>query len=132
MSQLAYDVTSNVTPEQICSLFVSAFEGGYSPWIHEADFISGTVDTSDPVVFWGHDEYYANPFQMKIRYDSPDGEEGNAEGVKIIANADVVRGLGIMAKKYPFHFASILNENADAITGDVLVQCVLMDDIVYG
>ena len=38
----------------------------------------------------------------------------------------------IMADKFPRHFANILNENDDAETGDVFLQCCLWGDIVYG
>lgn len=42
------------------------------------------------------------------------------------------RGLKVMAAKYPRHFQDFLNEDADATTGDVFVQCCLFGEIVYG
>lgn len=44
----------------------------------------------------------------------------------------IKRGLDIMAELCAEHFADIVNENEDAITGNVLVQCALLGDIVYG
>ena len=41
-------------------------------------------------------------------------------------------GLQVMASKYPDHFNDVVREMGDAITGDVLVQCALFGDIVYG
>lgn len=41
-------------------------------------------------------------------------------------------GLVILAKKAPRLFAQVLDETGDADTGDALVQCALLGDIVYG
>jgi hypothetical protein len=37
-----------------------------------------------------------------------------------------------MAREAPQHFADFLNENDDADTGDVFVQCCLLGEIRYG
>jgi len=41
-------------------------------------------------------------------------------------------GLDFMAHTYPKHLADIIEERDDAITGDVLLQCSLLGDIIYG
>lgn len=46
--------------------------------------------------------------------------------------ATIQRGLRVMLDKYPRHFADAVGENADAITGDVFLQCCLFGEIVYG
>lgn len=38
----------------------------------------------------------------------------------------------ILATKYPHHFCDILKDGGDATTGDVLIQCALFGEIVYG
>jgi hypothetical protein len=42
------------------------------------------------------------------------------------------KGLKIMAEKYDWHFKNIVNENDDAETSDVLLQCAVMGDITFG
>lgn len=44
----------------------------------------------------------------------------------------MIKGLTIMAQKYPRHFANFIDENDDAETADVFIQCSVMGDIVYG
>lgn len=44
----------------------------------------------------------------------------------------VERGLGVMFQKYPHHYADFQKDNADAVTGDVFLQCCLLGDVVYG
>lgn len=42
------------------------------------------------------------------------------------------RGLNVMARLYPRHFADFVNDHYDVITGDVFIQCALLGEIVYG
>ena len=44
----------------------------------------------------------------------------------------LIAGLQVMASKYPRHFADVLNENDDAGTGDVFLQCCLFGEIIFG
>jgi hypothetical protein len=41
------------------------------------------------------------------------------------------RGLEDLATKYPRHFADLVNEDNDAITADVLLQCCLFGELIY-
>ena len=41
------------------------------------------------------------------------------------------RGLDELATKYPRHFADLVNENTDAITANVLLQCCLFGELIY-
>jgi hypothetical protein len=43
----------------------------------------------------------------------------------------IVRGLDDLATKYPRHFADLVNENTDAITANVLLQCCLFGELIY-
>jgi len=43
----------------------------------------------------------------------------------------IAQGLEVMASKYPRHFADLVNENTDAITADVLLQCCLFGELIY-
>jgi hypothetical protein len=44
----------------------------------------------------------------------------------------IAQGLDSLATKYPRHFADLVNENPDAITADVLLQCCLFGELIYG
>ena len=63
---------------------------------------------------------------VKIK-DYEDGEKGYTLDIK-----GVKRGLTIMAKKQPDHFADLLKDNADNNTSDVFLQCALLGDVLYG
>jgi len=41
------------------------------------------------------------------------------------------RGLEDPAVKCPTHFADLVNENTDAITADVRLQCCLFGELIY-
>lgn len=42
------------------------------------------------------------------------------------------RGLAILSLDYPRVYADWIKENDDALTGDALVQCALLGEVVYG
>jgi hypothetical protein len=44
----------------------------------------------------------------------------------------IKHGLQLMAKDYPEHLCDILNENEDAITGDILIQLAVLGEVRYG
>jgi len=41
-------------------------------------------------------------------------------------------GAKIMQDKYPRHYKNAMNDNADADTGDVFLQCALFGEVIYG
>jgi len=43
----------------------------------------------------------------------------------------IARGLQELAAYYPRHFADLVNENADAITADALLQCCIFGELIY-
>ncbi|MCU1315615.1 MAG: hypothetical protein JWN63_937 [Candidatus Acidoferrum typicum] len=71
--------------------------------------------------------------------DYPLNEGGSIGIVSTEPSSDVFRldlnsigrGLDDLATKYPRHFADLVNENTDAITADVLLQCCLFGELIY-
>lgn len=60
-------------------------------------------------------------------------EEENGKPVEYeLDRAAMVRGFDIMAEKYPQHFQDFINEDMDAITADVWLQCCVLGEVVYG
>lgn len=60
-------------------------------------------------------------------------DDGSRSGRQHVLDAAKVRqGVQLMLEKYPNHYADMLADNADCITGDVLVQLALLGEIVYG
>lgn len=66
-----------------------------------------------------------------VRADDPEGDEGNGKLRKEVYWSDVIRGLSLMARKYPRHFADWIQENDDLITCDVAWQLIVYGDIIY-
>lgn len=45
---------------------------------------------------------------------------------------NVRKGLELMQEQYPRHYADLVEEDDDAITGDVWLQLAVFGDIIYG
>lgn len=123
---ITIQVKKEISYADVRDLLCCAFEGGSNYWYYIYE--------------------YHNPDNIKCEFrhlDLPLSKNGylmigtredfeeEIEPVKLDVEA-VKIGLQIMADKYPWHFANFIGDNMDAETGDVLLQCALFGDIVYG
>lgn len=62
-----------------------------------------------------------------------DGEGEVPESAKHhITIVEVQKGLELMRDKYPRHYADLMEEEDDAITGDVWLQLAVFGELIYG
>lgn len=122
----------DIPRERVGDLLSCAFEGGSNYWLTVKEerepkampfrWMANVLD--DPTYYT---DYPLNRggFLMvgDIEGDMPDG---------LLDLGTIRHGLQIMADKYPRHFATFLNENEDAETGDVFLQCCLWGEIIFG
>lgn len=64
--------------------------------------------------------------------DDAETEEEKAEARHYITIADVQKGLELMRDQYPRHYADLVEENDDLITGDVWLQLAVFGELIYG
>ena len=64
--------------------------------------------------------------------DDAETEEEKAEARHEITIADVQKGLELMRDQYPRHYADLVEENDDLITGDVWLQLTVFQEVIYG
>jgi hypothetical protein len=127
--------TRMITAEEIGFLLCGEFEGNdMASWIGSAFQTTWTRPDGFDMPWYADEAFIASPgFQFTIQYDSDDDEEGDCTGEKIITRNDIVVGLTLMAEKYPDHWADLISEsNADAVTYDVAMQCIVLGEVVYG
>lgn len=67
-----------------------------------------------------------------IERDDEDQEDIEKLPKHTIGLAQVMKGIQLMAEKYPHHFKDFIGESGDATTADVFVQLCALGDIVYG
>jgi len=135
-------VPMEISEEKISNLLCSAFDGGYGSvyyWagIQGYEYPEGrTKDSfeyrSMEVVLAGGKMFLfdANEDESNKKYDAAKKEKWTLTREKLI------KGLQVMAAlekgKGGHHFPNIINDNDDAETADVYVQCCLFGEIVYG
>lgn len=148
---VAVHTTVHVPISEIYSLLVSALDGnaiGY--WIRRGSFSAtlpegfraASLPWLDADEARDHDQDDENGRRVSCDYFAPlvvggrwtfrddDGEEDAA--LLVLDLAAVERGLAVMAERYPRAFADIGTSRADAVTADVLVQCAVLGEVVYG
>ena len=128
-------VTLKIDDEKIASALISAFEGGSNYWymIEEAHRPDGEQALwpyrEDSGKVYKHIDYPMNPGGF-LRISSLEEPERG----KLILNRERIEiGLQKLAesKDYSHHFRDLMSDNADQITGDVLLQFCLYGDVIY-
>ncbi len=128
-----------VNLDRVLCLLCSALEGGSNYWymierydlpknMPYKDFKEGGK--------YQYPDNYAHPAQLIPTYPGcavifTVTEEDDGKEYRLDREA-LERGLRIMAEKYPRHWTNFVQENDDAETGDVYLQCCLFGEIVYG
>ena len=131
-------VTYDITRQRIADLLSCAIEGGSNYWYVIDKFIkpkkvlkldeSGEEEDEKDIFRYMH--YPLSPGGSIVIADREEPED-EREGFTLNLTT-IESGIRTMAKEYPKHFADFINENDDAITGDVFLQCCLFGEIVYG
>lgn len=125
-----------LTREGLVDLLSVATYGNYWPEVkvYKSDREKGLFDDCDCL----EDEWAVALLQGRglVVYDMyeeeselNDDEEPKKYRVKL---ADVRRGLKKMRDEYPRHWADLMEENDDAITGDVWLQLTVFNELIYG
>ncbi len=117
-----------IPEERIEDLLVNAFEGGSNYWyiINSFNYPPGQTKQSLGIEF-AH-------MQLPLRGGSlsiGDIEDRNVKE-KILDRPAIIKGLQLMADKYPRHWADFIEENDDAITADVFLQLAVWGEVIYG
>ncbi len=121
----------SVDPKRLAYLLCSGLEGGIGYWAtitgyHKPFRMDFRFDRERT---WKHIDYPMNPSgYIEIETESSINE------IKVfkLDLPKLKKGLEVMAEKYPRHFARWMEENEDAETGDVFIQCALFGEIVFG
>jgi hypothetical protein len=122
------NATFKVSRQQVASALWPAFGSQIITWFRVVEVIE------PPTLRFRSIEHLA----LRM-VDYPLNEGGSIGIVSTEPSSDVFRldlksirrGLEDLATKYPRHFADLVNENTDAITADVLLQCCLFGELIY-
>jgi hypothetical protein len=121
-----FEVTTTVkfSDERIEDLLCGALEGGSNYWYN----ITGEVN---PTNFKYPHPHLKLPMTEGCGLLIGDVEDAEIEP-KLLNRESLAKGLKTMAEKYSHHFKNFMEENDDADTSDVFLQCCLFGEIVYG
>ena len=133
-----FEANVQFSEDRIADLLCCAMEGGIGYWGCIIEYIKPKPDKMwKGSGSWGEHVYPHIHFPMSeggaviLRDAEEDPDDESAETWRLDREA-LQRGLVIMSEQYPRHFANFVQENEDAETGDVFVQCAVMGKLVFG
>jgi hypothetical protein len=119
-------VQTEVPFQRIADVMCGAIEGGSAYWCQ--DFIRESGP--DLPNFYAEAAFYeSGNYSIKVTHDDPDGDD---QKTTIIGPTEVEAGVQLMATKFSSDFNDMMTEADDAITSDVLLQCIVLKDLVFG
>lgn len=115
-----------ISYQRLADVMCGAIEGGSTYWC------SGFHRETGPDLpnFYAEAAFYeSGEYSIKVTHDDPDGD---GQKITLIGPTEVEAGVQLMASRFGRHFSNMMTENDDAETSDVLLQCIVLGDIVYG
>ena len=119
--------TRTIKDKDIGYLLSCAFDGGSGYWVEVVERVNPDNEKWE---FTSDLPLTENGYVMMRSHLEPKDDPDN-KPVKLDKEA-LYKGLQIMATKYPIHYHNFVDDNYDAETGDVFLQCCLLGEIVYG
>ena len=105
-------------------LLCSAFEGGSNYWYQIKEYVYPKGKTKADFEY----PYLDLPFKGGAVKITADGERK----VYTLDRAALDKGWITFRDDCSRHYADAMNETADAVTGDVFLQCCLFGEIIFG
>lgn len=112
-----------IVVRKITDQIITAIEGGTGYWLSAFQPGPGHAYFGDP--WYANQTIWARP---DFHVTATTHEDGSFE----FTPKELQRGLDVVAEKYPNRLFEILDENGDAETADVFLQCCLFGEVVYG
>jgi hypothetical protein len=119
-------VEIEVTTQMIANTMCAAVEGNHMV----RAWCGGLLVITGPEL----PNWYAEPafYDADFVFTVKDAEHSKRGKTYIVTRARFEAGLRIMAEKHAGHFADMVQQEGDAVTADVLLQCVAMHEVIYG
>ena len=133
-----FEVTAKFefSDQQISDLLCTAFEGGSNYWymIEEKIPPKATFDEMTGQMVKSPDCVFVQDYPIDggaLVISEMSGYKHGGKTKWTLDRAALEKGLQVMADKFPSTFHDLVNENADADTGDCFLQCCLFGDLIF-
>jgi hypothetical protein len=130
----AVKITIEIPDDRIINMMISAIDSGdpvtsahKGGWCAGIGYVGKFKETTEN--WYADPAFYARPFKLEII--EVDDETTGHQTKHYVKRADMVRGLTVMATKYPHLFRYVLENNTDAPTADIFLQCTLFGEEKY-
>jgi hypothetical protein len=127
MEHFEIKTIQNIPYNRIGDLLCTAIEGGIGYWCTINDCIK-----PETISFCWDENYTYKYIDYPLNGGSIILLDNETEDSYELYRGRIHQGLQIMATDYPKHYADFLNENEDAATGDVFIQCCVFGEVIYG
>ena len=122
--EITISVPITVSEQMLSNLLISALEGGSNYWIRELSLFDRYAKRTRRLT----DNPVRNLQSIMVLAD----DDGTWYRVDMPPHPCLEKGLKIMAANHTNHFTNLINDDDDAETGDVFIQCCIFGEVLYG
>lgn len=130
----AFTISLKIPADRIINMMISAIESGdpvtsahKGGWCAGIGYVGKFKETTEN--WYADPAFYARSFKIEII--EVDDETTGHKTTHHVTRADMLRGLHVMARKYPHIFEQVLTDNTDAPCADIFLQCTLFGEEKY-
>lgn len=127
-------ITLEIPDDRIINMMISAIDSGdpvtsahKGGWCSGIGYVGKFKETGEN--WYADPAFYARRFKLEII--EVDDETTGHETKHHVMRSDMIRGLGVMARKFPHIFSQVLEDNTDAPCADIFLQCILFGEEKY-
>ena len=126
--EIKYERTVTITTERIQDLLVGAIEGGSNHWY----VMKVERSAKDKVEKTPYPELPWSEGSSLTIWDHDEEPTLNGTPFMVLSPEVMTAGLKTMAANYPKAFQDFLDENDDADTSDIFLQCCVFGKVIFG
>jgi len=136
------NVNVEISRKRMSHLLCAGMEGGIGYWARIVEYIEPPDNVN---IFEGFEDDWLLGSEVfrhihypmceaggGVVFEDATGEDFPSEPRVTLDYAALLRGLQVMSEKEPRHFAHFMEENEDATTGDVFIQCCVFGEVIFG
>ena len=129
----------NYDAERVGDLLCSAIEGGSNYWYYiidhnrqevGAEYLHEVPLTDDGFLVFCDKEEMDEHLRIPLHLTEFTPNEDTTSYK--LTREGIAKGLETFRKDYPRHYSDWVQENDDACTGDVFLQCCLFGEVIFG
>ena len=129
--EISFSVQHKIPLTRLSDLLAEAWDGGSAYWARAIKYNEPDEWKFSTSVSHGEGHHYGHEYPLNPNGSVVINDIEEDKNITLDWNK-IQKGLKVFVEKFPQAYADFVDENDDAGTGDMFLQCCLFGDVIYG